>query len=57
MQGLNLVAGVFLYVMPELLAFSALDTLMRAQCPLYADSTLAGPTHALQVCLYLIEYR
>lgn len=49
-QGLNLVAGVLLYVLPELLAFVAFEALMRSQCPLYADAVaLSGPTHALEV--------
>lgn len=42
MQGLNIVASVFLYVMPEIDAFFTLRQFITHHCPLYYKKTQKG---------------
>jgi cell cycle arrest protein BUB2 len=51
-QGLNLFAGMFLYVMPELDAFHCFERFISFHCPRYASGSggVSGVADATKVC-------
>jgi hypothetical protein len=49
-QGLNIVASVFLYVMPEVDAFYALRQFITHHCPLYYKKTPKDSVRLLPPC-------
>jgi len=57
-QGMNVIAAPFLYVLPEMEAFYAFSTFIQYYCPLYVHSSLIG-AHAgaklLDICLEIID--
>ncbi|KAJ1929357.1 CDC16 protein [Tieghemiomyces parasiticus] len=57
--GMNVLAAPFLYIMDELDAFYALNTLLHRHCPTYVQPTLIG-VHAgltlLDMCLKYLDY-
>eukprot|EP00727_Mastigamoeba_balamuthi_P013776 m51a1_g9020 hypothetical protein (339) ;mRNA; f:180811-182436 len=57
-QGMNLIAGVLLYVMPEADAFEALQTIVSQHAPAYFRPDLLGVHHGielLRVCLRILD--
>lgn len=49
-QGMNVLAGVFLYTMPsELEAFYAFSRFIRHACPLYVQPTMEGVHQGIKV--------
>lgn len=50
-QGMNVLAAPFLYIMPtELEAFYSFAAFIEASCPLYVQPTLEGVHRGLKVC-------
>lgn len=54
-QGMNVLAGPFLFVMSELDAFYSFTMLIQNQCPLYVQPNLEGVHCGVKVCLSLTE--
>lgn len=54
-QGMNLFAGIFLYVLPEPLAFWAFTKFMEEMCPRYGGS-IEGAKEGLMVCVTATTY-
>ena len=48
-QGLNVICGVFLYVMPELDAFACLSKFVKELVPLYFSPRIVGAYAGLKV--------
>ncbi|KAI9003888.1 rab-GTPase-TBC domain-containing protein [Hyaloraphidium curvatum] len=57
-QGMNVLAAPFLFVMPELDAFYSFATFIRDACPLYVQPSLEGAHCAmklLDICLFTLD--
>ena len=57
-QGMNVLAAPFLYVMPELDAFTAFSALISKHCPRYVVSNLDGTHHGCSLvdrCLEVLD--
>lgn len=57
-QGMNVLAAPFLYVMPELDAFFAFSTFIQQFCPLYVQPALEGVHFGLKLldkCLKTVD--
>ena len=48
-QGMNVIAGMFLYSLDEPLAFACFHTFMLYNCPLYFQPDLQGAHTAVKV--------
>lgn len=55
-QGMNVLAAPFLYIMPsEVEAFYAFSKFIEQCCPLYVQPTMAGAHHGAKVCLSIVQ--
>jgi cell cycle arrest protein BUB2 len=55
-QGMNVLAAPFLYIMPsEVEAFYAFSKFIEQCCPLYVQPTLAGVHRGLQVSFFTVS--
>jgi hypothetical protein len=52
-QGMNVIAGVFLFVLPELLAYNCFKTFMQSSIPTYWKSNHIGTLHFAIVSMKL----
>lgn len=51
-QGMNVLAAPFLYVMPELDAFFSFSSFIQYSCPLYVQPALEGVHCGVKVIFY-----
>lgn len=59
-QGMNVIAAPFLYVMPELDAYYTFSTFIQLSCPMYVQPALEGVhcgVRLLDICLNALEPR
>ncbi|EGG24216.1 RabGAP/TBC domain-containing protein [Cavenderia fasciculata] len=55
-QGMNVICGAFLYVLPELDAFNCFQTLVYQYCYLYLEPKISGVHTALKILDTVLEF-